>query len=176
MTRKILPQKELTQKDLKELFFYNPESGELINKAQRWFGRPIKIGAAAGTYYPENKCIRVCVNLKHYLAHRLIWLYVYGVWPTGEIDHIDQDRSNNRIDNLRDVSKRVNLRNKPKYKSNRSGVTGVNSLKSGKGWFVIINAEVGVRKHMGSFNDKFEAICCRKSAENKYGYHSNHGK
>jgi len=166
--------KELTQEEVRCYFNYDPQTGALVNKNQRWFGCPVEIGAEAGTFYPDTRFIRVMVDGKSYLAHRLIWLYVYGSWPE-YVDHIDQDRTNNRINNLRDVTHAVNTRNKPKYKSNKSGVTGVNLSRSGK-WFVIINKEVGVRKNMGTFSDKFEAICCRKSAENKYGYHTNHGK
>lgn len=117
----------LTAERLRELLHYDPETGHFIRKvrtAQRnQVGSRadflVKTGNQAGYY-------RVAFGRRRVLAHRLAWLYVYGVWPTHEIDHKDTDRGNNRIDNLRDVPGRVNIENMRRPRSdNTSGYLGV---------------------------------------------------
>ena len=110
-----------------------------------------------------------------YLAHRVAWLLYYGIDPgANEIDHIDQDPINNRIGNLRLVNSRENSMNRRKRSDNTSGITGVSWHKSADKWQVQIS-DCGERQYH-FFDDKFEAICARKSAENRLGYHENHGK
>jgi hypothetical protein len=111
----------LTQEKLKEFLSYNKATGEF-----RWrkrSGRSI-VGAVSGWTTNFNyRLIRI--KTEDHLAHRLAWLYEYGVWPNGEIDHIDRNRSNNAISNLR-VANRVNQgANSPKHKNNTSGFRGV---------------------------------------------------
>jgi len=66
-----------------------------------------------------------------YYAHRLAWLYVHGAWPAQMIDHIDGDRTNNRIENLRDVSRSVNLQNRKRAaRNNQTGFLGVSQSRS----------------------------------------------
>jgi hypothetical protein len=66
-----------------------------------------------------------------YYAHRLAWLYVYGAWPSAQIDHINRQRGDNRIANLREVTNRQNHQNRAICKRNTSGLMGVSKLPSG---------------------------------------------
>ena len=92
-----------------------------------------------------------------------------------QIDHIDGNRENNVISNLRLVNNRENTMNRRKRNDNTSGITGVSWDKNAGKWQAYINKD-GRRQPLGVFEDKFEAICTRKSAENRLGYHENHGK
>ena len=94
--------------------------------------------------------------------------------PVSEVDHINHNGLDNRWVNLRQVTRQENCKNTSLYKRNKSGVSGVAWNKRDKKWM----AEIGQRprRKLGRFIDKFEAICARKSAENKLNYHPNHGR
>jgi hypothetical protein len=108
-------------------------------------------------------------------AHRIAWAIHYGFWPKHYIDHINGDRSDNRISNLRDVPQRINLSNTKAYKSNSSGVTGVGWHKSARKWKASICVS-SVHKHLGLFDEFADAVHARSSAEKEFGYHANHGR
>lgn len=110
-----------------------------------------------------------------YKAHRVAWAIYYGEWPSDCIDHIDGNRSNNSIANLRVVPKRDNNKNMARKRDNTSGQTGVSRTKSGMRWRARIQAN-GKAKTLGSFATIEEAIAARKQAEAKYGFHVNHGR
>lgn len=104
------------------------------------------------------------VNGKLYKTHRLIWLYHNGYMPEGQIDHIDRNKSNNKIENLREVSQRCNNINSKISKKNTSGVTGVTWHKSKKIW----QSQITIRRksyHLGSFCEFDEAVAYRLAAE-----------
>ena len=100
----------LTAERLRELLDYSPETGELRWTAARRYGMA---GVVAG-YTARNRYIYVTVDSYHYLAHRLVWLHIYGEWPVDQIDHLNGDRCDNRAANLRDVSQQVNQQNRRK--------------------------------------------------------------
>lgn len=104
------------------LFEYNPLTGVLTRKAQQR-NKPITSDEVSRT----NGYIRIRVDGVRYAAHRVAWLLHTGQWPNGEIDHINGDRSDNRIANLRDVSARTNRENQhgPRSDNLSSGVMGV---------------------------------------------------
>lgn len=106
-------------------------------------------------------------------AHRVIFAMYHGYWPT-EIDHINHNRSDNKISNLRNVSRQQNCRNLSISKNNTSGVIGVYWTKARNIWRAQINTN-GKHIHLGYFEDKIDAIAARKEAESKYGFHKNHG-
>lgn len=110
-----------------------------------------------------------------YLAHRLAWYLYYLEWPSGQIDHINQDKKDNRICNLRVVSNKENHKNMPIQKNNKSGIVGVHYAKRKGKWVAYIKVD-GKRIHIGSYADIFSACCARRSMEIKLGFHSNHGK
>lgn len=79
--------------------------------------------------YGESIYINVRINNTKHKAHRVAWFLLHGIWPSGDIDHIDGDGLNNKIVNLRDVSRQVNTRNATISKNNSSGVNGVTFRK-----------------------------------------------
>ena len=172
--------KPMDFEELDRLFRYTSEAGGIFNKIDRGYGgRIAKAGAIAtsknGNGYLEVKFRRNGRQITYY-AHRVAWLLYYGIDPgANEIDHIDQDPTNNRIGNLRLVSHGDNMKNQRKRSDNTSGITGVHWHKGTGKWRAYIHKD-GKILHLGLFEDKFEAICVRKSAENRFGYHENHGK
>lgn len=173
MMWKLKCREEMSLELLKEHFTYTPTSGEFARiKRYDSYGKPKSI------YSP----IRDCNNKGYYwtncfglmfLVHRLVWLYMTGEHPNGEIDHINGNRKDNRWENLRLVTAFENARNQGERKDNTSGCRGV--TRNGAGWLVRISHE-GVRYHLGTFRDKNEAIAVRKQAERDLNYHPNHAK
>jgi hypothetical protein len=116
---------DLTAQRLRELLDYNPETGAFTHcvPAGRW-GR-IKAGSVAGNVDAKGYWV-VHVDGLSYKAHRLAWLSVHGVWPSGQIDHIDGRKTNNAIANLREASQGENSQNQREAKKNNlSGFLGV---------------------------------------------------
>jgi len=103
---------EITQEYLKTLFDY--VDGNLVTKTTRGC---LKTGTIAGTI-KTDLYRSIVIDRKSYCAHRLIWLYVYGKFPDNYIDHINHDRSDNRIENLRDVTISENNRNRKTFPNN----------------------------------------------------------
>lgn len=116
-----------------------------------------------------------CVTSIHVRAHRVIWAMETGDWPEDQIDHINHDRTDNRIKNLRSATHIENCKNQTVSKSNTSGHTGVYWCKWRNKWRVQIMVG-GKNKTLGRFTEKADAIHARKKAEIKYGFHENHGK
>ena len=160
----------LTQKELKKHLHYNPGTGIFTRLACS--ANNVKAGDIAGCLH--NGYIEIRVNKKRYLAHRLAWFYVHGEWPE-QIDHINHIRDDNRLFNLRDATNLENGKNQSKKITNTSGVTGVYWAKRNKKWIASVSIN-NKTKYLGSHIDKFEVICMRMSANNKYGFHKNHGK
>ena len=167
---------ELTQQHLKELLHYDKETGIFTWKISRC--NSIKIGDEAGNKHNAGYLI-IGISIlsvpKRYLSHRLAWLYVYGEFPKEHIDHVNHDRKDNRIDNLREATQKHNCRNASKYKTNKSGINGVNWHKRVKKWRAEIKVN-GKKIHLGYSTDKNEAICARLHANKLYKFHANHGK
>jgi len=105
---------------------------------------------------------------KNHRAHRICWALYYGDWPQGSIDHINGDKTDNRIKNLRDVSHQENMTNLKRSSNNTSGFKGVSHTKEGN-WRAYITNK-GKRKVLGTFKTKEEAAKVRKAAEVELGY------
>ena len=154
----------ITQALVKEHFNY--KDGNLIwkkplsNRAQK--------GSVAG-HKSSTGYVRINFYNKKYLGHRLIWLYTYGYLPENDIDHIDRDPSNNRIENLREVSRQCNMRNTGNPSDNTSGMKGICWAKHTKRWLVRITINHKDR-HLGYFKSFEEAICHRLAAEQCIGW------
>lgn len=106
--------------------------------------------------------------------HRVIWALVHGEWPI-EIDHIDGDPRNNDLSNLRAVTSRENSRNVARRSDNTSGVTGVNWNAQTRKWRARIY-DNGRPYQIGMFQTLEEAAAARKRADERFGYHPNHGR
>ena len=161
----------LTQARVKELFDYDGK--QLIRKTN--VSSNARAGDVAG-YITDEGYRRVHVNNKMYTAHRLIWLWVYGYFPKGQIDHINGKPDDNQIKNLRDVDQSANMRNQKKRTDNKSGITGVYlHQKTGK-WHANIWLDNRCR-YLGSFDCKYRAASVRHFAmELIGGYTARHGK
>jgi hypothetical protein len=109
------------------------------------------------------------------LAHRAVWALSTGCWPTATIDHINGDRMDNRISNLRDVAHVQNCRNQPLSRINTTGFTGVH-FDSARGKYAAHITVDGKTVHLGRFATLSEAMVARQSANAKYGFHENHGR
>lgn len=178
-------QKELAIETLRELLSYDPDTGLLTWKyrnrkwfknegsSKSWNSRHAGKGAFTAPHNGGYKCGRIF--RKAYLAHRVAYAIHYGEWPEYEIDHLNGDRSDNRLTNLRAVSSKENSRNSSKRKNNTSGFTGVSWCKQLNKWGSHIRID---RKTLwlGRFDCKLDAIAARINANKKYGFHANHGK
>lgn len=156
----------ITQKRLKELFRYSPETGDFTRLIS--ICRLAKAGRVAGTK-TKRGYIRINVDGVLYYSHRLVFLYVYGYLPENDVDHINRNKSDNRIENLREVSRQCNSINANISKSNTSGITGVYLNKKKKNWCaqICINRKV---INLGCFNKKHNAALARWEAEKKYNF------
>lgn len=162
----------LTQDDLKKMLHYNDETGVFTWLVSR--GRMAKSGDVAGST-DTNGHRQICVDGKTYQAHRLAWLYSFGKFPGNHIDHINGKRTDNRLLNLRDVTRLENQQNQKKYNTNKSGVTGVSWHKQHQKWYVNVQQNKKV-KFLGLFGNLFDAAAAAKSARNRLGFHANHGR
>lgn len=146
----------INQKELKEVLNYDPLTGEFVRILCR--SNRYKPGDKAGTFDSSTGYLRVSVYGKVYYAHRLAWLFEHGDWPKNQIDHINGIRTDNRIENLRDVTNAQNAQNKTKALSfnKSSGLLGVTWSKNANKWA----AHIALNKkafHLGYFTDKYAA-------------------
>lgn len=158
----------VTQARLKELLDYDPGTGVFIWRVSRGTARA---GSVAGTFNSEGY-IRIKIDRKLYLAHRLVWLYVCGKFPVNQLDHIDRDPSNNRIENLRLATQAENKQNLSKPYTNTSGVVGVSWNKQTGKWQAYIQLN-NRQIHLGLFDTIEEAAAARAAAKAKlHTFHS----
>lgn len=167
MTYKKLP----SQDYLNKLFRYEPETGFLTRRISR--GSQAPVGRIL-SHVDKNGYNLLSLDGSTYKTHRLIWKMVYGIDPN-QIDHINGVRDDNRIKNIRSVTRSDNGKNMKKRKDNTTGVTGVYFRKDTQLYAVSIFRN-GKNNHLGYFSDIQDAIVVRKAAEKKYGYHENHGR
>ena len=154
---------KLTAERLREDVHYNPETGA-FTRARRTSNR-INVGDVAGTVGAYGY-VRFHAAGKLYPAHRLAWLYCFGAFPAGEIDHINGDKTDNRISNLRLSSRSLNLQNQRKARAtNKLGVLGVSPQK---GRFKAQIQYGGKKRHIGMFETKEEAYAAYVSEKRKH--------
>lgn len=143
---------------------YNPETG--VFKWKVTTSPKAVAGSLAG--YINNGYLKIGINGKQYPAHRLAWFYYYKEWPKNQIDHIDRNRQNNAITNLRDVSGSVNAHNQTIDSTNTSGAKGVYYSHQKQRWvaYIIVNRK---NIYLGHFMDFKFAVKARRKAEKQYG-------
>lgn len=143
----------LTAARLRELLHYEPDTGVFTWTQNRWrvFSGDIAGGVGLQGY------VIITVERRTYRAHRLAWLWVHGVWPAADIDHINGNRADNRLVNLRDVDRQTNLQNLTKAKThNKTGLLGVCYSARDKRWIAQIKAP-GAPRVLGYFKSPKEA-------------------
>lgn len=158
----------VSQSEVRSLFNYKKDSGELIWIKKSSLFSNVPVGSAAG-YKMSDGYLSVKINGRLYLHHRIIWLWMYGYFPEGDIDHIDRDRSNNRLNNLREVSRQCNIRNSKVGKLNNTGVKGVRWFGRDNKWRAYIKVN-NVSIWLGDFLDFSEAVAHRLAAEQCLGW------
>ncbi len=183
--RKRLHKNEVSIDILRELLDYDPETGSLTwrYRSIRFFsdqhycdswnskhaGRPA-FTADSGYGYRVGRIFD-----RLYRAHRVAFALYHGRWPADQVDHIDGDRSQNRISNLRDVSNSTNGKNTKRRNDNVSGEMGVSWCRNRGLWRAYITVD-GKQKHLGRFTLKSDAIAARKAALKENDFHPNHGR
>ena len=173
---------------LRSLFRYEAETGFLY-----WRARTVKnycltsrlpesVVSAWNERFAGQRCfVRTdrhgycCGNLcgERRVAHRVIWKMVHGVDPE-HIDHINGDRSDNRLENLRSVPPFENALNKRLRRDNKSGVHGVRYMPGLQVWRAQITFS-GQMMRLGDFAEFESAVLARRQAEARFGFHANHG-
>lgn len=158
----------MDQKKLKSLLRYEPDTGEFyrLTATKSRYGI-LPVGSRAGSTL-ANGYRMIGIDKERYLSHRLAWLFVYGEWPLGFIDHIDGDRANNAIANLRCATVAQNGWNTRKSWG-RSGIRGVRFNKGEGRWVANINVN-GKRRFLGYFDSAEQArTAYEKVAKEEYG-------
>jgi len=151
----------ITQSALKELFDFDESTGIFVRKKSnnRWHA-----GKVAGSIDAKGYRV-ISIDNKAYKAHRLAWLYVYGVWPTNDIDHKDHNTLNNQIKNLRDVTMTGNQQNRIKAnKNNGSSLLGAH-FHSRTGKYQVKITVDGKSEYLGLFDTSEEAHAVYISAK-----------
>jgi len=148
----------ITQERVKELLCY--KDGSLFWRVRR--GK-MRAGSMAGTRHNRGY-LQVAVDNKLYLAHRIVFLYHFGYIPENEVDHIDRNRLNNKIENLREASRSCNSRNSTQQSRTSAGVKGITWYKPTQKWQARITVH-GTLKCLGYYSDFTEAVAHRLAAE-----------
>ena len=180
MAAKALP----SQEALRQLLDYDPETGALIwrERGAEWFTDGVKqkakdfaarwnsayAGKPAISAFSEGYKTGTLLG-RPVSAHRVIWAWWHGE-EADNVDHINGDTSDNRLINLRSVTKADNARNHKLRRDNASGLVGIHRRGAGV-WIVQIKG-----RHLGTFRCLGQAIKARKAAERRLGYHPNHGR
>lgn len=141
----------VTRDELSRLMTYDPAIGRMVWKIARGAA---KVGAPVGHVGPEGYR-RVRISKREYLEHRLVWLWHHGEFPR-ILDHRDRDRSNNRIENLRECNESQNAANARTSTLNTSSYRGVYFDTDRMKWVARIRYTKGGVRHryrIGRFND-----------------------
>lgn len=144
----------ISQRRLKEIIHYDAVSGVFTNKITRG---GVKAGSIIGGVN-DRGYVKFNVDRRKYRAHRLAWLYVNGSFPVGELDHKNRDKTDNRIANLREITRSANVLNTGIRVNNTSGYTGITLSKAGR--FVAHYCT----KYLGTFSTLSEALTARQTA------------
>ena len=149
----------MSKRDIRELIQYNPDTGSL-----KWIssGPGRKLYGPAG-YYDKRGYQRIRINGVVYQAARIAWYLSYGEWPKGDVDHIDQNPSNNKLDNLRDISHHLNTLHSRGF-SKKGFPKGVDKRGSG---YRVQATMLGARVYLGTYETMEEATAVAEAAHRK---------
>jgi len=167
--------KHISSEYLRQILNYDHGNGEI-----RWRVRPREhfttnracstwnarfAGKIAGALFIGYR--RITIDYKPYLAHRLAWLYMTGDWPSGDLDHVNLDKSSNSFTNLRLATRSQNMANTKVQSNNTSGVKGVCLDKHRNKWLVQIKHN-GKKIYIGRYDTIEEADAAYAHAAAKY--------
>lgn len=138
---------------LRKVLDYDPETGKFTWIAK--VAKRVRVGDEAGSFNGRGYRTISVLDTK-YQAHRLAWLLTYGRWPNHEIDHINGDKSDNRLCNLRECTPAENGQNLAAPASSSCGLIGASWGKHQGRWRAQITVN-GRKQHLGYFDDKWAA-------------------
>lgn len=154
---------DLNAEKLRQLLDYDPATGIFTWRVT--VARNRKAGQVAGSASTQGYVV-ITINGRTYKAHRLAWFHVYGSWPALMLDHINQNRSDNRISNLRLADAVLNGKNR-KPNRGREGATGATFIQSRQRWIASIIVDKK-RMHLGSFIRQKDAVAAYAAAKEKF--------
>lgn len=169
-----MPKSPICIETLRRLIEYDPTTGILTwlqrpedlckspRECRRWNSR--FSGKPALTATDTKGYMRGTIMGRGYPAHHVAWALTYGEWPAHQVDHIDRDKTNNRLRNFRSATNAQNCRNRGARKDSKTGVAGVSFHKGTQKWCARIMVD-GKRKHIGVFASIDDAIAARNSAQ-----------
>lgn len=162
MTKTVIDREALVAPaEIRALFEYDSKTGVL-----KWRIPDRVAGSLHGKGY-----LRVKIHGVSFMAHRVAWAHYYGSWPVpwpiGEVDHWDGDKANNRIKNLRDVTRKINSQNRREARSGTSGHIGVSKRRGDIKFRAFIRVD-GKQKYLGRFNLEEDAATAYLQAKRKY--------
>ena len=156
---------KITAARARELLRYDPETGFVYR--ERSLSNSTKVGQRAGYVHPTKLYRYLCVDGGYYFEHRIIWLLVHGQFPEAQIDHINGDRQDNRICNLRELNNSENAQNKKRAcKGSTSGILGVSWMTRANKW----RAQIQINKrvtYLGIFGTKEAAQSAYMAAKKR---------
>jgi len=156
--------KMITQSELKDVVDYCPDTGVFTWKVSLSYRG--KAGTIAGNVRKDGYW-RIMIRNKMYYSHRLAWLYVHGEFPICYIDHINHNKSDNRIENLRNADTFSNAHNIKKFSTNTSGHKGICWHKKAKKWMARFKCR-GKVYYLGVYSDIEEAVKVYEENAKKY--------
>lgn len=134
---------------------YEPETGLFFR------GKTKKAAGRVAT----NGYRQIAFQGKRYMAHRLAWFYVHKVFPDGQLDHINHDKDDNRIENLREVNQSQNFENVHNWSHNKTGRRGVSFAKGRYQADIKVNRKT---LYLGSYDNIVDAVAARMRGEREY--------
>jgi len=139
---------------LRELLHYDPNTGVFTRRTDN--KRGCRVGDISGSVNQDGYNY-LMTDRRTYASHRLAWFYVYGVWPSYDIDHINGDKLDNRINNLRDAPTQINMQNERRpRKNNKAGLMGVHFRKDRNKWVAAVRV-AGKSIRCGAFDNPEDA-------------------
>ena len=152
----------ITAEELRELLRYDPNTGIFRWKVKQ---RRVSygVGDVAGSLDSSSGYHRIRIDGRDYRASRLAWLYVYGRWPTDEINHKNTIRDDDRLANLREATRGQNNYNTKRFSTNTSGLKGVCWRSRDRMWQAQISVN-GRTRHLGKFDTPEEAHAVYRAA------------
>lgn len=166
----------LEYREALELFRYDYETGVLYWRWRVNSRVPKTLEAGTQGKSSSDGYRQVSIKGKDYRVHRVVMLMCYGFYGEGlDVDHINHVRDDNRLVNLRFVTREENQRNQSLSSKSTTGVTGVSFLKARKKYIaqIMVNRKL---IYLGIFDTLEEAAAARAEANSKFNFHNNHGK
>ena len=153
----------ITVSQVRSLFDYDPETGVMRYRVSR---RRLRAGMAAGCLRPDGR-VYIMVEKRNYARSRLAFLHFHGRWPECEIDHVNRNRSDDCIDNLREATRPENGANTRSQPSS-TGVRGVHLRDNPNRPYEASITVRGAYRYLGSFATLRQAAATVDAAREKY--------